>query len=190
MSDNKQLSAKLEALLFHKSEPLTIKYLAKELESGEEDIREASRELREKLDDRGITLIESGDKFSLGTQPKYSSLIERITKEELNKDIGKAGLETLAVVLYKGPVSRSSIDYIRGVNSQFILRHLLTRGLVEKEPDQRDGRSYLYRPSIAALSHLGVSRLEDLPDYAEVKAKLDSLENAANQEKPDDQSVA
>ena len=68
----------------------------------------------------------------LGTAPQMSATVETLTKEELMKDLGKAGLETISIILYKGPISRAEIDYIRGVQSNFILRNLLVRGLIEK----------------------------------------------------------
>jgi hypothetical protein len=102
-----------------------------------------------------------------------SSLIKDLTKEELTRDLGKAGLETLSIVLYQGPISRREIDYVRGVNSNFILRNLLVRGLVEKIENPKDQRSFLYRPSFDLLSYLGISRTDDLPEYANVKKELE-----------------
>ena len=101
-----------------------------------------------------------------------SALIEKLTKEELMKDLGKAGLETLSIILYKGPVKRSEIDYIRGVNSSFTLRALSVRGLVEKTVDTKDNRRYIYKPSFELLSFMGVKSIEELPDYAEVSSSL------------------
>ena len=60
----------------------------------------------------------------LGTSAEASTLIEKLTKEELNRDLGKASLETLSIIMYQGPIKRSQIDYIRGVNSTFILQKL------------------------------------------------------------------
>lgn len=182
MDSEINLSSQIEALLFHKSEPLSVGWLSKTLGKSVEEIRLALPTLREALAGHGIILIEANDSVSLGTHPKISGLIEKITKEELDKDIGKAGLETLAIVSYKAPVSRSSIDYIRGVNSQFILRHLLARGLVEKLPSEKDGRSYLYRPTLEALAHLGLARIEDLPNFAEVKSRLSQIESLISSE--------
>ena len=78
----------------------------------------------------------------------------------MSSEIGKAGLETLAIVLYNGPVSRREIDYIRGVNSSFILRNLCVRGLVEREADSKDQKIFKYRSSLNLLAHLGIKRLK------------------------------
>jgi segregation and condensation protein B len=95
-----------------------------------------------------------------------SELIESMTKEELMKDLGKAGLETLSIVLYKGPISRTDIDYVRGVNSAFILRNLAIRGLIVKEENK-------YKPTLELISHLGMKNIEELPDKESILAELD-----------------
>ncbi len=166
------LSATIEAILFFKAEPLTIKKLAELTNQPEETIQQALGELKQTLQGRGIALLEKDNTVILGTAPEVSGLIESIIKEELNKDLGKAGLETLAIVLYKGPVSRAEIDYIRGVNSSFILRNLTVRGLVEKINKEGDNRTFLYRPTFELLAHLGLTSVTDLPNYNTFLAEL------------------
>jgi segregation and condensation protein B len=111
----------------------------------------------------------------LGTAPEASALIEQLTREELSKDLGKAGLETLSIIVYKSPITRADLDYIRGVNSSFILRNLQIRGLVEKITNPADARSFLYRPTFELLQHLGVTRVEDLPEYGTLVDQLTAL---------------
>jgi segregation and condensation protein B len=82
------------------------------------------------------------------------------------KDLGKAGLETLSIVLYKGPISRADIDYVRGVNSAFILRNLSVRGLITKEDNK-------YKPTLDLISHLGIKHIDELPDKETILAELD-----------------
>ena len=115
------------------------------------------------------------ESVTLATMPEVSSLIERLLREEREKELGKASLETLAILLYQGPVTRSVIDHIRGVNGTFILRNLQIRGLVERVPHPEDQRSFLYRPTADLLRHLGVSKIEDLPDYHQVIQELTQL---------------
>ena len=95
------------------------------------------------------------------------------TKEELNRDLSKASLETLSIVLYKNGVSRSEIDYIRGVNSSFTLRALSVRGLVERILDPKDNRRYLYRPSFELFSFMGIKSVQELPEYGEVNKSIE-----------------
>jgi segregation and condensation protein B len=158
------MEKKIEAILFYKNEPVSIKKLATILETNEDIIRQELKKLSLALENRGICLVMTGDCASLNTNSDMSELIEKIAKDEMSREIGKAGLETLSIVVYNGEISRRDIDYIRGVNSGFILRNLLIRGLVEKVPDPKDSRTFKYKPSIELLAHLGIKTLEELPD--------------------------
>src|SRR3972149_6767860 len=131
------------------------KKLAEILKVGQTELNEGIEKLKENLSGRGIVLIEKENDLMLGTMPELSKLIEDLQKEELNKELSKASLETLSIVLYKNGTNRAEIDYIRGVNSSFTLRALSVRGLVEKIIDPEDNRRYLYRPSFELLSYLG-----------------------------------
>lgn len=171
------ISCKIEALLFWKAEPVSIKKLASLLKVDVPTIKSGLDRLDQDLSNRGLSLVRTEDEVMIGTNKEFSSLIEEITKEEISRDLGKAGLETLSVILYQGPISRADIDYIRGVNSQFILRNLLIRGLVEKMDNPSDSRSFLYRPSLTLLSHLGVTKIEDLPEYNQIRLEIDNFKD-------------
>lgn len=179
------LSAKIEALLFFKAEPISEADLARMLEVSSDDVREALKTLAGQLSERGVSLIRNNDAVTLATTEEAAPLIERVGREELEKDLGKAGMEVLTIVLYRAPVTRSQVDYIRGVNSTYTLRHLLVRGLIEKIPNLADQRSYLYRPTFDLLRLLGLSRIEDLPEYTVVRAEMDEFEKRGReQEEP------
>src|SRR3990167_4404563 len=167
-----ELTKAISAILFYQAEPMTIKRLAGLLKRSEGDIGDAIATLAGRLDEAGLVLMQNGDEITLGTAPEASALIESITKEELSKDLSKAALETLSIVLYKGPITRSEIDYIRGVNSTFILRNLLIRGLVEKIDNPKDQRSFLYKSTLQLMEFMGVSRIEDLPDFHDTMQQL------------------
>ena len=182
------ISAKIEAILFWKAEPVTIKRLAALLGGEGKDadlsmVREGLLQLEQRLKGRGLSLVQTEDEAMLGTAKELSPLIERLTKEDLARDLGKAGLETLSIILYQGPISRADIDYIRGVNSQFILRNLLIPGLTERIDNPKDARSFLYKPTLALLAHLGISKIGDLPEYAEVRKEIDGFKNMQQEEK-------
>jgi len=174
----------IEAVLFFYGEPLTIKKLASLLDISEEDIKEALEELKKSLQGRGLTLLEKDEEVALGTIAEASPIIEKLVKDEFHRDIGKAGLEALSLVIYYGPISRADIDYVRGVSSHFILRNLLLRGLVEKIENPEDKRSFLYRPTFDLLGHLGVRSVEELPEYAEVRAEIAAKMEALKVEPP------
>ena len=172
---NMTLESQIEAILFWKSEPLSMTKLSQVLGKSEPEVKAALEQLETNLKDRGIVLIRKDDEVMLGSVPEASLLIEQLTREELSKDLGRAGLETLSIILYKGPISRADIDYIRGVNSSFILRNLQIRDLVEKINNPQDARSFLYRPTFDLLQHLGVAKIEDLPEYSQTLAELKQL---------------
>lgn len=172
---NMNLEQKIEAILFYKNEPLTIKELSKLLDEKEESIRESAKKLANSLEGRGICLVESGEEMSLATAPEMKSLIEQIAKDEMSREIGKAGLETLAIILYNGPITRREIDYIRGVNSTFVLRSLCMRGLIQKESDLKDQRVSRYKSSINLLAHLGLRSVGELPEFESLKKEITDL---------------
>lgn len=169
------LESKIEALLFWKAEPISRKKLSEILNANQGEINEAIEKLKENLKDKGIALLEKENEVMLGTNPEISSLIEKLQKEELNKDLTKASLETLSIVLYKNSATRAEIDYIRGVNSSFILRALAVRGLVERTLDPKDNRRYIYKPTFDLLSFMGVKSPEELPDYDEVNSSMENV---------------
>lgn len=172
----------IEAILFYKNEPMSVSELARVLGSDEKEIQAAVERLEEDLKKRGMRLSRKDDDVQLVTAAEVSDLIEKITKEELAKDLGQAGLETLAIVLYRGPVSRSEIDWIRGVNGSFTLRNLMIRGLVERILNPKDSRSFLYRPTFELMNQLGITRIEDLPDYKKILEETASSKDLTKQE--------
>lgn len=167
MAVNSQTQKLIEAYLFWKGEPVTISDIAKALKIDKADVADEIRALMAEVqtDNRGIVIVRYDDLVTLGTHPDTSEKISELTKEELQKELGKSALETLAVILYQGPVRRSDIDYVRGVNSQFILRNLLLRGLIDRIQDPKDERTFVYSPSLELLTYLGVTEVKDLPDF-------------------------
>lgn len=199
------LARKIEALLFALGRPLARKELSRLLDADVDGISAALTELQNTLQG-GVVLVDDGDEVELRVGAENAALIEKVRKDEYSRDIGKAGLEALSAVLYRGPLTRSEIDFIRGVNSSQTLRTLTLRGLIRKVendagrtlPDSArpasGGRrgSFLYEPTTELLAELGVSRMQDLPDYADVRQKLQTLEESyrlsGQEQKQSDQS--
>ena len=167
-----QLESKIEGLLFYKGEDIQIKKLAELLKVSVEEIEESLRNLEISLSGRGLVIVRKDDSVVLGIASELSPIIESIRKEEVTKELSKASLDTLAIILYRNGVSRSEIDYIRGVNSSFIIRNLLVRGLIEKIVDPKDSRRFLYGPTFETLSFMGVTSINQLPNYEEIKSQL------------------
>ena len=180
------LESKIEAILFFKGEPISQDKLTIMLKASRQEIKEAVQNLKTSFEKRGIILQEKDEEITLGTNPELSNLIKNLQKEELNRELSKASLETLSIVLYKNGANRSEIDYIRGVNSTFTLRALSVRGLVERVTDPKDNRRYLYRPTFELLSFMGIKSVEELPEYGEVNNSIEisakNLEEELNSE--------
>jgi len=177
------LESRIEAILFWKGEPISIKALSKLLGEHKTAIEVALQDLEKNLSGRGIALMIKDREVMLGTSTEAASFIESLSKEELTKDLSKPTLETLSIILYRGPISRRDIEYIRGVNSTFILRTLLIRGLIERVADEKDERIFLYSPTFELLSMLGISRLEELPDWCAMRREIEKFEAANSEEK-------
>lgn len=176
------LEAVVEGVLFYKASPIKISALAKFLNVPEEELHEALQILDARLLTGGTRLLKTDTEVQIVTAPELAEVIEALRKDDLKRDIGKAGAETLAIILYRGPVSRIEIDRIRGVNSTFIIRNLLIRGLVEKRDNPHDARSFLYAGTPELLAHLGISKREDLPEFGEIMNALDTFESEQQEE--------
>ena len=183
------LDAEIEAILYYKNEPVSVKSLATSVGRNESEIKEGINKLDVRLKDSGLVLISKDDLITLGTAPGASSLIEKMVKEDLAKDIGRASLDTLTIILYYGPISKVKIDNIRGVNSGFILRSLLIRGLITRIENEKDQRSFLYKPAVELLSYLGIKNVSELPEYIELREALDkNLNEIDTNEKTDSEA--
>jgi len=175
MENANKISAAVEAILFVYGEPMEIKKITKLLKTDEAVVKEALKNLEQEFsaENRGLKLIfkdsPAGGSAQLATKPDFASFLENFIKEEFKENLTPASLETLSLITYLGPVSRSQIDYYRGVNSTFILRSLLIRGLVERYPDPKRTNIYLYEVSFDLLKYLGISKVEELPEYEKFK---------------------
>lgn len=178
--------AAIEALLFASGLPMEKKALAKLLEIDDAKLNIALDVLQKGFTHRGVSLIDNGKEIELRTTPLAAPLIKKLRESELSRDLGKAGLETLAVIAYRGGSTRSEIDWVRGVNSATSVRTLLVRGLIEGEEDARDRRKIRYRVTTDALAHLGVASTSDLPRYDELSKDAESVANEATAGAPAD----
>ena len=171
------LESKIEGLLFYKGEEVEIKKISEIFKVEIEEIEEALIRLDQSLINRGLVLVRKDNKVVLGISGELSTVIEEMRKDEITKELTKSSLETLSIVIYKDGVTRSEIDYIRGVNSSFILRNLLVRGLIEKVIDPKDSRRFLYKPTFDTLSYLGIKSIKELPNYEEIRSQLQEINN-------------
>lgn len=164
----------IEGLLFYKSAPQKKSSLIKVYEVSIEDITAAIVVLKQRLENGALRLLETDTEISLVTAPALAPFIEQLRKADIKNDIGKAGAETLAIILYRGPITRGDIDRIRGVNSSFILRNLLIRGLIERSESTK-GSGYAFIASTALLAKLGVTNQSELADFGRIVSALETF---------------
>lgn len=176
------LDQQIEGVLFYKAQPVKKATLAAFFEVSQDEVEHAATVLAERLKNGATRLTVTDTELQLVSAPELSETIEKLRKDELKKDIGKAGAETLAIILYRGPISRAEIDKIRGVNSTFIIRNLLIRGLVERQDNPKDSRSFNYAVTPALLNHLGIARREELSEFTDIMNALDAYEQAQEDE--------
>ena len=160
------LLSQLEALLFVAEKALSPKDIATLLEAKEGRVQEVLELLETKYnhDESGIHLFFHDGTVKMGTNPQHGMIVEKVVKAEIKGELTKAQLETLTVIAYKGPITKPELEQIRGVNCAVILRNLHIRGLIE-EQQVVQGILPAFVLSFAALSHLGVTQVSDLPEY-------------------------
>ena len=161
----------IESLLFTFGHPLSYKKLAEVLSVSENDISVALGELQEEYEknNRGLRLIFLDNKVQMVAAPNSMESVKKLAKSDFEEELSPAALEVLSIVAYRGPLSRAEIENLRGVNCSFILQNLAIRGLIERKNNPQDGRSYIYNVTFDFLRHLGLTKLEDLPNYGELK---------------------
>ena len=164
----------IESLLFYKGTALRKKAVAAAIGCSDEELASHLNVLRERLESTALALVETETEVQLTTAPALATFLEAVRRDELRADIGKAGAETLAIILYREPISRTEIDKIRGVNSSVTLRNLLTRGLVARS-SKPSAQGYIYTITPQLLSHLGIRHKQELPEYASIMDRLDNF---------------
>jgi segregation and condensation protein B len=166
--DEAELRAALESVLLVVDEPVTDAALAGVLEQPVERVAEALAELSAgyTAQGRGFDLRRAAGGWRLYTRPEYARYVERFVLDGQQTRLTQAALETLAVVAYKQPVTRSRISAIRGVNCDGVIRTLVNRGLVEECGSEPETGAYLYKTSTLFLEKLGLDSVGELPPLA------------------------
>lgn len=161
------LPAMLEAMLFSASSPVTVAQLAEAAGHSVSETESGLKELENHYsNDRGLKLQWHHGKVQLTTAPEYAEQVEMLLGLEAYARLSRAGIETLAIIAYRQPITRPSIDAIRGVNSDGVLKSLLMKGVVE-EVGRADGpgRPILYGTTNEFLQLFGLNSLNELPPF-------------------------
>jgi len=159
-----ELIASIEALLFVAIEPVSPFQLASVLGISGSEVEELLLILQDNCQDRGIRLQRHSGKIQLTSAPEKAEIIEIFLGLEVTSRLSRAALEALAIVAYQQPVTRPSLDAIRGVNSDAVLRSLLNKGLIQETGrSEGPGRPILYGTTPEFLQYFGLSSLSVLP---------------------------
>jgi segregation and condensation protein B len=172
------IEQKIEALLLYRGGAVRLQELSRALDTELEVIEGGLRELERALEGRGLALVYGHGTVALSTATHAAPYIEALRREELEGPVGKAGLETLAIIIYRGSATRADIEYIRGVNATAALRTLMLRGLIERTENPADKRSFIYRGTAELPAYFGITRVEELPGYQEMIQELQVVLNS------------
>ena len=164
-----QLKSTIESLLFVSGEPMKLAKIAKICEVSKDDISQEVEALNAnyKNSESGFCIIRKDDSVQLATNPANSQVVSRLVSGELQSDLSRSALEVLAIVAYRGPITRVQIDTVRGVNCSYVLRGLMVKGLIERK-ETADIRGYLYEISFDFLKSLGIANVQKLPDWENI----------------------
>lgn len=172
------MKAVIEGLLFISGdEGLTLEELKNNLEIDIDELKNLIKELYKdyQSDERGIKLELLGNHFKLTTKPEHKNYYKKLIKNEENNKLSQAALETLSIIAYNEPISRLDIDEIRGVSTNYIIRKLVLKGLIEeKGKSDAPGRPILYGVTSNFLDYFGLGSIKELP---KIKTKETNDEN-------------
>ncbi len=182
LSSDDELDAALEALLLVVDSPAGADALASALGQPVPRVLEALRRLRDGYSDagRGIDLRQVAQGWRLYTRDVYAPFVERLLLDGQRARLTRAALETLAVVAYRQPATRSRVAAVRGVNVDGVMRTLLARGLIEEAGTDPDTHGVLYSTTELFLERLGLSSLADLPPIAPLLPDIDTIDDVPN----------
>ncbi|MAF35062.1 SMC-Scp complex subunit ScpB [Candidatus Woesearchaeota archaeon] len=155
------LTQQLEAILFVTGDPMSEAEATRLLKCSGPELADAIAELREHLADTGVALVTTDGQLQLTTASNVATIISSL-HVDADSELSTTAAETLALVAYRGPVTRSEVDAIRGVDSSRALRQLALRGLVERT---RVGSHYTYQATVGFLRQMGLTHLSELPEY-------------------------
>jgi segregation and condensation protein B len=158
------LAAKIEAMLFVSAEPVPLAQLAAALDVNATVVERGLKELEDALTARGLRLQRNAGRVQMTTAPEIAQLVERFLGLEATTHLSRAALETLAIIAYQQPCTRPQVDAVRGVNSDSMMKSLLSKNLIQ-EAGRADGpgRPILYSTTPEFLQHFGLSSIAEMP---------------------------
>lgn len=182
--EQEKLKSAIESILFVSGEPISLTKIAKVLEVPIAEIENSILVLQGEyaIGKRGMVILKKEQDVQMTTDPANAQIIDQLVKSEIQENLSRAGLEVLAIIAYRGPITRVEIEAIRGVNCNYTVRSLTMRGLLERIDNPKDNRGYLYRVSFEFLKKLGIESIDKLPDY-ETLSKDDRINSIVGEQK-------
>ncbi|KPU44872.1 segregation and condensation protein B [Oxobacter pfennigii] len=166
-SDTNKIKSIIEALLFTAGEPLELSEISGVIQINKNTAKKLLNELIDEynIEDRGIQIINFNNKFQMCTRPEHKEYIKRLLKPQNKQSLSRAAIETVAIIAYKQPITRQSIDSIRGVKCDRLIHNLMDKKLI-KEVGRADapGRPALYGTTDNFLRYFGLKNLDELPE--------------------------
>ncbi len=177
--DIREIKAIVEAVLFAAGDAVELERLADIVDVDKRTLREI---LKKMMDDysferRGIHIIRMEDSYQMSTRGEYFEYVSRLAEPPRKQNLSNAALEVLSIVAYKQPVTRSSIEHIRGVNCDYIVNRLIERNFIEEKGRlDAPGRPILFGTTQHFLRIFGIESLADLPDYESLGQSAEEAE--------------
>lgn len=173
-----QTRSRMESILLVVDTPVTSRMLAKvlglDVAAVEDILKEMAFELKER--GSGIDLRETADGWRYYTRPENADIVEQFLLDGNQTRLSRAALETLAVVAYRQPVTRSQISAVRGVNVDGVMRTLQLRGLIKEVDVEESTGAHRYATTELLLELLGIDSLDELPDLAPLLPDVDAID--------------
>jgi segregation and condensation protein B len=177
MKEIKNTKSIIESLLFVAEKPVSIKELAEASGIMSSEIQKHLKEIAEDFKEKGIRLIKKDENFHFATAPENSKEVSALLNEELRNELSPAAIEVLAIITYKQPITRGEIEEIRGVNSDYLVKNLLIRGLIcEVGRKETVGKPVQYGTTLQFINFFGLHTDENIPKLEEILAQNQTLE--------------
>lgn len=171
--DMTQVAQTIEAILFAMGDAVEIADIASSMEIEENEVRKGAELLNKKYSDTssGIRLIEIADCYQLSSNPACYEYIKKVSQIKKQSGLSSAAIETLSIIAYNQPVTKGTVEFIRGVDSTYSVNRLIERGLIDElGRAETPGRPILYGTTMEFLRTFGLKNLEELPPLPEKTA--------------------
>lgn len=181
--DEDELRSALEAILLVVDSPVSVEALSSAIGEPATRIESTVIAMAAELGERnsGIDLRYAGDGWRFYTRQEFAPYVEKLLLDGARSKLTRAALETLAVIAYRQPVTRSRVSAVRGVNVDGVMRTLLARGLISEAGNDPDGGGILYATTELFLERLGLASLGDLPDIAPLLPDVDVIDDIGDE---------